>query len=542
MKRVLCVLLAATVVLSGCQKSSGTTDDKTKAREETERREEDETERLEEEDFEKEETDEKEDDREEAPKDSEAEPIEAINLDISGEYDSEWQEGSMMIQASCSKLHVLDEGYESFQVVLDEYNDRNWNEVQAIYQEFLPQAIDQYAMTGFAEYEISRIINLDRADTRIVSFTNEESSYLGGAHGSYYTKGVNFDPISGKQLSLKDVAEDYDQVYEYTKAYLEKEYTAEAFFPDYQDTLEKMFYGGAEETSPLEWSMDTTNLTLYFSQYVLGPYSSGAFAVDIPFEGDTQFVKAEYIPEIEGMMKKVWEGEKILLEGKENGQEQPFSYTIWRNEAEFSNTITISWGPENVEKEFYGGISQVYVVQNPDGKYWLYVETLEDNDWRSLHVFDLNQEAAVYVDSMYNYIGNNHLVTDPEYFTLYTRMNTLGTYMAYRHYRVGDNGMPEAVENVYTIVNYDRGWGRYAITSKVDLPVQMYADGGMRRTEEILPAGTRFYLCRTDGVSFVEMELEDGRRCDILIEVEDYFSKVNGMDEGDCFDGLMYAG
>ena len=70
----------------------------------------------------------------------------------------------------------------------------------------------------------------------------------------------------------------------------------------------------------------------------------------------------------------------------------------------------------------------------------------------------------------------------------------------------------------------------------------MYADGGMRRNEEILPAGTRFYPCRTDGSSFVEMELEDGRKCDILLEMEDYFSKINGMDEWDCFDGLAYAG
>ena len=40
----------------------------------------------------------------------------------------------------------------------------------------------------------------------------------------------------------------------------------------------------------------------------------------------------------------------------------------------------------------------------------------------------------------------------------------------------------------------------------------------------------------------MEMELEDGRRCDILLEKEDFFSKINGMDEADCFEFLRYVG
>ncbi len=542
MKRCLCVMLAAMIVLSGCQKGSEVPKDGTKVMEETERREKEE-ESLEEEDSEKEETDAG--DGEEASKDAGlpegAEAPEPINLDISAEYDSVWEEGSLMIQASSSNLYVIGERYEAFQAVLDEYNANNWREVQELYQEYLPQAREQYAQTGYAEYEIARLITLDRADTRIVSFTNGEETYLGGAHGSHYLKGVNFDPISGQQLSLKDVAQDYDQLYEFTKAYLEKEYSADAFFPDYQDTLHDMFYGEGEGVSPLEWSMDTKNLIFYFNQYVLGPYSSGAFLVEVPLKGDVQLVKTEYVYDIEGRMEEVYQGEEVFLDLKGDGQAEPFSYVVQANDAEFSSLITIRWGQQNVEKELYGWIMQAYLVQRPDGKAWFYVETQEENDWRSIHVFDLNPGAAVYVDSTPNFIGDQ-LAADPENFTLLTRMNLLGTYHGFRRYHVGDNGMPEPIENVYTILNYDRGWGRYAITSKVDLTVQMYADGGMRRNEEILPAGTRFYPCRTDGSSFVEMELEDGRKCDILLEMEDYFSKINGMDEWDCFDGLAYAG
>ena len=65
---------------------------------------------------------------------------------------------------------------------------------------------------------------------------------------------------------------------------------------------------------------------------------------------------------------------------------------------------------------------------------------------------------------------------------------------------------------------------------------------GTEKTQETLPAGTKFYLRRTDSGTFVEMELEDGRRCDILLEEDGYFSKINGIKEEECFDGLRYAG
>lgn len=539
-KRILCVLLMIVMALAGCQKSGSFDDAENTRKEEQDReRDQDDEDREEEEDETREQQDREKD--EEEPAEAEAEAPEPINLDISGEYDSEWLEGSLLIQASSSKLQVLDEGYESFQAVLDEYNARNWNEVKAIYDEFLPQAREQYNRTGFAEYEISRTIVLARADSLAVSFTNGEESYLGGAHGSHYISGVNFDPASGKLLSLKDVAEDYDKVYEYTKAWLEREYGQEAFFPDYQDTLKDMFYGDSEGIDPLEWSMDREGVVLYFNQYVLGPYSSGAFMVEIPSAGEERLLKGTYFPAVKGMMKKVQEGEELFLDVNGDGQDESFSYTVQKREMDFSSVISVQWGQQKTEKEVYGWIEDAYLVQRPDGRTWFYAESLEDNDWRSIHVFDLNQGAAVYVDYTNDYIGG-HLVDNPENFVLYTRMDILGTYTAFRRYQVGENGIPEALDSVYTIINYDRGWGEYAITSKVELTVQMYADGGMRRVDETLPAGTKFYLRRTDGKSFVEMELEDGRRCDILFETEDYFSKINGINESECFDGLMYAG
>lgn len=543
--RAVCVFMAAMIVLSGCQKGKGGSDAAEDTGREVQEREESggsETEsengREQEEDKEQQEGKEQ---QEEESSGNQTDLRESITIDISEEYIGEWEDGKQIIQGSSSKLHVLDEGYEDFQAVMDEYGETDWREIQEIYQEYLPEAKERFAENGYTDYEISRKICLERADNRIVSFTNSESSYLGGAHGSYYTRGGNYDPVSGRQLSLKDVVKDYDQVYEYTKDYLERENDAEAFFPDYQDTLKNMFYGDAGEADPLEWSMDTGRILLYFNQYVLGPYASGAFIVELPFVSEgQQMVKDPYLSDTSGTVKRVWEGIEVAA-ADSSGESKSLSYTIQSDEMNFTSTISLQWGQQSTEMEMHGEFEQAYLFRKADGQLWLYAECLEENDWRAVYVFDLNQEIPVYVDSTSDFIGE-HLVDDPEDFVLYSHLDTLGTYLGFRHYRVGDNGMPEAMEQVYTIVNYDRGWGEYAITSKTEIPVRMHGDRGENGTEEMLPAGTRFYLRRTDTESFVEMELEDGRRCDILIEKDGYFSRINGISEEECFEGLRYAG
>ena len=60
--------------------------------------------------------------------------------------------------------------------------------------------------------------------------------------------------------------------------------------------------------------------------------------------------------------------------------------------------------------------------------------------------------------------------------------------------------------------------------------------------KEELPAGTEFYFIRTDGASYVDARLTDGRECRIMVEFEDYTQTINGVDQWECFDNLLYAG
>jgi len=61
---------------------------------------------------------------------------------------------------------------------------------------------------------------------------------------------------------------------------------------------------------------------------------------------------------------------------------------------------------------------------------------------------------------------------------------------------------------------------------------------------ETIPSGSSFTITGTDGMSFVEAELDDGRTCRIPVRKGDgeWEWKINGVSEYDCFEQIPYAG
>ena len=61
---------------------------------------------------------------------------------------------------------------------------------------------------------------------------------------------------------------------------------------------------------------------------------------------------------------------------------------------------------------------------------------------------------------------------------------------------------------------------------------------------ELIKAGSEFTLLRTDGKTFVDAKLGDGRECRIYAEFDknEYQLYIDGMPENDVFEEIMYAG
>lgn len=482
-----------------------------------------------------------------------------LNVELSAKYEGEWDDKGAIITADSATVHILDDGYENLKEALDAYNEMNWQEVYTMYLEHREYANEDIFPEG-TELYISREIEVTRADHKVLSFINAESSYVGGAHGSYYENAEVFDAESGDVLELSDVVTDYDKVYEFVLNSLKENYDQEMFFDDYEEWIREMFYepGGAM-SSPLEWNMDMDGIVFRFSPYVIGPWAAGTFEAKLPYEGHEELFVEEYIPVTSGgRIREIQPEETFEIDGDRNGYQETVYFTVSEMDEEYCTTLQFHMkeeqGPEGgtsdtAEGRYYGTFTNAYLVQVKDSDYYLYAEFLSENDFRKLYIIDLNhnpEEGHI----RFNGVGDTdeavygHFAADSGRFSLFSRIYTLGTYSGYRTCHAGEDGMPVPDEEMYTIVNAaGMDWERI-LTSKRELTVMMHVDGSDERVEEKLPKGTVFKPRKTDGTTVMEMELEDGRRCDILLEKgeDDYIYKVNGVSEYDCFEDLPYAG
>ena len=150
-------------------------------------------------------------------------------------YDGEWQDQRCLLRSRWDGLYVPVDGWDTLKDGLDQYNAEVSQETGERFKENLSLVREDPPESG-QEYYIEREIRVQRADSRIVSFWDMDSSYVGGAHGSYYAHGVNFDPDSGKRLALSDVVTDLEAVYQYVKEDVKSKDDG-SLYPEYEEVF-----------------------------------------------------------------------------------------------------------------------------------------------------------------------------------------------------------------------------------------------------------------------------------------------------------------
>lgn len=490
-------------------------------------------------------------------------PYKPLNVELSAKYEGEWDDKGTIITADSATIHILDDGYEELKTALNKYNDMNWQEVYGVYTDNREYAKDETFPEDMDLY-ISREIEVTRADEKVLSFVNAETSFMGGAHGSYYENAEVFDVASGEVLDLADVVTDYDKVYEIVVDCLDENYEKDLFFEGYEEWVEEMFYepGGAM-SSPIEWNLDMNGMKIRFNPYMIGPWASGLFEVEIPYKGNEELFVEEYLPiPAGGSIRKIEPEERVEIDTDRDGELEVIFFTVSETDESYHTPLELTWHDEPemdgdsrvVKRKYYGSFEDAYLVEVPDelsegeAFWYLYVEYLHENDFRKLHVIDLNQNE-ISKRQVFDEIGETatavygHVIADSGQFALYSRTDTLGTYTGYKMYSVGADGMPETEDEMYNLVAFGADW-KTVLTSKRELTVLMHEDGREEKTEVKLPKGTDFWPRKTDGETVMEMELEDGRRCDLLLEKKegDYQFYIDGVSEYDCFEDLPYAG
>lgn len=479
-------------------------------------------------------------------------------IKIVDERKSEWGETSYLLEGRAQKLYFLDTDSEhtALKKVFERYNKEEQEELERFFD---ANVLD--ARAAFQEnpdfmrvgWEYHSDVDVTRADERVFSFKTRYEEYIGGPHGYYSTVGHNYDTASGRELSLRDVAADYDGIYEYVCAYLEACNEENWLYEDYREIVKKLFYEENEENGVLSWYFTDNGITVHFDHYVLSYYASGSVDVEVPYS-ETGLFLPEYVLDKSSWVIPMSEYVEMSADVDGDGEKEAVSYSIDRSVYETGGFITVtcsglslSTGAVDTEDYYVNGgySSEGYLLHTSEGKTFLYLEHLSDNDSRYLTIFDLS-------DGVPRYVGGSdggfyeYPVMTPDAFILFERFDVLGTYRAYQICHVGADGIPESEETVYRLAysSADAEQYRVTLTSVRELEVTMLEQNGTEGAKETLVSGTVYTLIATDGASYVDAELDNGQRCRLHLEKSDkgWGWSVNGVDEDECFEFVPYAG
>ena len=417
-----------------------------------------------------------------------------------------------------------------------------------------------------------------RADSRIVSVLCNFEDYHGGAHGYYYSYGLNYDVASGRELKLSDVVSKKDKFIELVRDKFEEKYANDTYMltnaGEYLATL------GDEEYASTPWIMDSESITLFFAPYVLGTYADGAQEVSIYFDEAPELFTAKYLDTCAEYVIPLLPARSYEANaggGKRVAVDVDFDY----NDEYGSYAREYVIGNTRIRPEGYSYSSDSYIVV-AGGKHYLYTFSSAENDYSMLEVVDVDTKSLDEsrtenaglggVDYTWNE-GDDYdesclrgpAFTDPADISLSRRLEVLGTTNGYRSCHVGADGYPAANDELYTILT------SFAIRAKKDLKLDVVDASGKKTGTKTVPAGTYLFDMRTDGESFVDLQTIDASALGINDESEwKYFQiadrstnhidltkpiyrvhidhsdgwpyHVNGVEEDSLFEGIMYAG
>ena len=417
-----------------------------------------------------------------------------------------------------------------------------------------------------------------RADSRIVSVLCNFEDYHGGAHGYYYSYGLNYDVASGRELKLSDVVTKKDKFIERVRDTFEEKYANDSYMltnaGEYLATL------GDEEYASTPWIMDSESITLFFAPYVLGTYADGAQEVSIYFDEAPELFNAKYLDTCADYVIPLLPARSYETNaggGKRVAVDVEFDY----NDEYGSYAREYVIGNTRIRPEGYSYSSDSYIVV-AGGKHYLYTFSSAENDYSMLEVVDVDTKSLDEsrtenaglggVDYTWNE-GDSYdtsclrgpAFTDPSDVALSRRLEVLGTTNGYRSCHVGADGYPAANDGFYTIST------SFAIRAKKDLKLDVVDASGTKTGTKTIPAGTYLFDMRTDSETFVDLQTIDASALEINDESDWKYFRIadrstdhidltkpiyrvhvdqsagwpflaNGVEEDSLFEGIMYAG
>lgn len=383
----------------------------------------------------------------------------------------------------------------------------------------------------FQQYSIYQDVQTTRTDGKVLSLKMTETSFAGGAHGNSYTYGITLDAKTGEEISLEALGDIKTDVKAHIVNYLNSdEDIKEGLFDDYEATIDTMLEGS------LSWYLTGQSFDVVLNAYDVAPYVYGSFNISIPYADLVGFNK-DYLPSDSAFYLTIPEYGSVSVDIGLDGKMNQLSYSKGEllDDYYYEQDYLVMDGVRQVFDSSYYYDSKAYFLQTSDGKQYVLVTHVSDNDYKTTTLYDMTSGVpmALSTKGMGIYgLANNAVWAG-------MKVDVLGSFYCYDIYQISNDDFVRQSER-YEFDNAAGVQFRRGPVLKQALKVALIRDGVT--VEEELPAGTRIYPMNTDGETVVGFELEDGTYGEIPIKREDYTITINGISEFDLFDELPYAG
>lgn len=467
-----------------------------------------------------------------------------LSMEIGTLTDQQWNMnyGGYLVKGSFSRALLRGEDVENYPALADGLG-QYWQEAQqrfeAAYGELSAEAESDWKASSdsfYGPYYRNQNVELHRADSTAVSLLTVGEQFEGGTHSWGYYESAVFDTGTGNRLALSDVVVDMEAF---------REELARQVAERYPDADEAALAAYAEDADGLVWTLEYQGLAVYLAAGEIGSYADGPMAAIFPFDSMGDLFDEAYatVPERYAIPMGVNSPLPFDLAGDGSFSD----VTVFSDVQDEANvSVTVTAGDQRCTQEVYAYSLRPTLVHMGDGENYLYVEAVGDNDYRSLLVFGLAADAVTFLGTYEegaphaSYADNWYLedaLTDPDAFVMDTHLDILSSTIGTKPCHVGADGMPVAETEYYTIVS------DLTLTSLTEVPANLLdAVGVVTETTVGIPAGTTLTFLRSDGASYVDMKLGDGREVRLAVDRTDWPQTVNGMNLETVFEGTVFAG
>lgn len=462
---------------------------------------------------------------------------EPVHVTVGTGYEYKWSEedSSELVRAAWPVLGLSGEDAERYPALaetLDAWSREKAETGEKNYTEMVEEA-DSYDSESDMSFAFSNeeFAYVQRADEGIVSVLCSYRGYSGGAHGFYGYEGYSFNPASGEQYALSDLLTDPDGFMACVKE------SVYADYPEVERDLTETYFAETKADEMI-WTAGSDGITCYFNAYTLGPYAIGSQKAQITYEEHPEFfadvvkeAPRNYGTEVPLNDIVCFNGRRISL------------YGGYSENDSFNSVVIQVDGTETTDEIYAYGLEPTLLHVNGDD--YLYLELLEDNDYRDILVYRLSGGAARTADTG---LGRSispdpegstsmrEALTDPDAMRLAVRTQLLSTSSGERKYRVGTNGIPDPLESYYHFQ-----WPR-TLTLKEAHTFEEVDEDGNSKGECALEAGAQLEMMRTDNASAVDLTDPEGRLLRVQVNDEEWPQTADGINIEELFDGIMFAG